>query len=77
MVKFGPQFAKVATNVPKKRKVVATNGTEPDLNIGESPGFGGLMKRAKSTTLNCCIILLVLSLKQLDSLAQLEFFCEA
>ena len=39
--------------VPEKhvRKQSATDGTLRDLNIGVSPGFGGLMKRAKSTTL--------------------------
>ena len=34
------------------RKQAATDGTKLDLNIGDSPGFGGLMKRAKSTTLS-------------------------
>ena len=37
--------------VPEKhlRKKNATDGVSMDLNIGVSPGFGGLMKRAKST----------------------------
>ena len=32
------------------RKLSATDGTKKDQNIGEFPGFGGFMKRAKSTT---------------------------
>ena len=72
---FVAQFAKVATNVPQNfQKQSAIDGTWSEYwwNQALAAWF-----RAKSTTLNCCIILLVLSLKQLDSLAQLELFCEA
>ena len=33
----------------------ATDGTKLDLNIGDSPGFGGLLKRAKSTTVSMAL----------------------
>ena len=47
-----PNFFKVADLSPIHfRKLSATDGVSTDLNIGDSPGFGGLMKRAKSTTL--------------------------
>ncbi len=42
------------------RKHSATDGTKLDLNIGGFPGFGGLIKRAKSTTLQSYAIYLFL-----------------
>ena len=45
----------VAEKCPRKTCSKTSNppqmGTKQDLNIGDSPGFGGLMNRAKSTTL--------------------------
>ena len=41
--------------IPKTKETnKATDGTHWALKIGVSPGFGGLMKRAKSTTLISC-----------------------